>query len=195
MYDYIKGAVAEIAPTEVIVENNGIGYRIFISLNTYSKIQSLSEIKMYIYHLVKEDDEQLFGFFDKEERNLFTLLISVSGVGVNTARMMLSSMSPDEIKEAIVAGDVNKIKSIKGIGLKSAQRLIIELKDKIVKGTGSSGGFLEGLSTNPKREEALGALVMLGFSKANTEKILDKVLKSTPEASLEEIIKIALKQL
>lgn len=195
MYDYIKGAVIELFPTEVILDNNDIGYRILISLNTYSKIQNLSEARLYIYHLVREDDEQLFGFFDKDEREIFTLLISVSGIGVNTARMMLSSMTPDEIREAIIAGDVNKIKSVKGIGLKSAQRVIIEIKDKIIKGAGSASDIFTTSSVSLKKEEAASALILLGFSKVNVEKVLSSILKSDPDLTLEQIIKKALKEL
>ena len=140
MIDYIKGTVAELTPTRVILDNNGIGYRIEISLQTYEALEGKTEAKVYIYHYFRqrEDIEMYYGFATRDERELFELIIGVSGVGVNSARMMLSSFSAEELREAILSEDVNRIKSVKGIGLKSAQRLILELKDKIVKGEGSS---------------------------------------------------------
>jgi holliday junction DNA helicase RuvA len=152
--------------------------------------------KLFIYHHIREDIELLFGFFDKEERFIFTHLIAVSGIGPNTARMMLSSMSSDEIRNAIISGDLNRLKSIKGIGLKTAQRLLIELKDKMVKTSGQEGisAFIGG-SANKQHEEAASALVLLGFSKPNVEKVLDVLLKENPAYSLEELIKLSLKRL
>lgn len=196
MYDYIKGSLAEVSPTEAVVENNGIGYRLQISLQTYADIQSLPHVKLYIYHHLREDVELWYGFFKKEERAMFCMLIEISGIGPNTARMMLSSMTEEEIKNAIIAGDVNRIKSIKGIGLKTAQRVIIELKDKIIKGGNTAvETLLPGGGSSANREEALSALVLLGFTKAAVEKVLSALIKENPNYSLEELIKLSLKRL
>ena len=195
MIDYIKGQISEINPTEVILETYGIGYRILISLQTYEGLNGKSEAKVYIHHYLREDEELYYGFASKDERELFRLLIGVSGIGASTARMMLSSLTSDEIRNAIIAEDINKIKSIKGIGLKSAQRLILELKDKVIKGGGSDSPALFAASTNVATEEAVTALVMLGFTKANVNKAVSAVLKENPAASLEEIIKLSLKRL
>ena len=194
MIEYIKGTLAELNPTEAIVENNGIGYSTLISLQTYEEIHGKSEVKLYIHHYLREDEELYYGFATKDERHLFRLLISVSGIGAATARMMLSSMSSDEITNAIQTENINKIKSIKGIGLKSAQRLIIELKDKVGKISGETP-TLPGLASNTAMEEATTALVMLGFAKPNVNKVLSAIVKEKPDMSLEEMIKIALKQL
>jgi Holliday junction DNA helicase RuvA len=195
MIDYIKGQIAEINPTEVTVETYGIGYRILISLQTYEGLNGKSEVKVYIHHYLREDEELYYGFSSKDERELFRLLIGVSGIGASTARMMLSSLTSDEIRNAIISEDINKIKSIKGIGLKSAQRLILELKDKVVKGGGSDSTALFTATANPVVEEAITALVMLGFTKANVTKAVNAVLKEKPGATLEDIIKLALKKL
>jgi len=196
MYDYIKGKLTELNPTEVVLETNNIGYKILISLQTYSKLKSDSEVKLFIYHHLREDTELLYGFFDKEERFIFCLLLDVSGIGPNTARMMLSSMSSDEIRNAIISGDINKLKSIKGIGLKTAQRMLIELKDKIVKGNNSWGSSSFMATANSAlREEATSALVLLGFNRANVDKVIDLLLKENPDCRLEELIKLALKRL
>ena len=195
MIDYIKGQITELSPTEVILETYGIGYRILISLQTYENLNGRKDSIVYIHHYLREDEELYYGFASKDERELFRLLIGVSGIGASTARMMLSSMSSEEIRIAILAEDINKIKSIKGIGMKSAQRLILELKDKIVKGGGTDSGQLFGSSSNAATEEATTALVMLGFTKANVTKAVNSVLKEKPSASLEEIIKLALKLL
>ena len=196
MIDYIKGEITELNPTEMTLECNGIGYKILISLQTYDKLKQSREAKIYIHHYLREDDEQYFGFAGKDERELFRLLIGVSGIGAATARMMLSSLSSDELRNAILSEDINKIKSIKGIGLKSAQRLILELKDKISKGEGSSQNTIFQTSgANPNLEEATTALVMLGFTKPNVTKALAAVLKETPDANLEQLIKLGLKRL
>ena len=195
MIDYIKGSLAELNPTEAIVECNGIGYSLLISLQTYEGLNGYSDVKVYIHHYLREDEELYYGFATKDERNLFRLLIGVSGIGAATARMMLSSLTSDEIRNAIIAEDINKIKSIKGIGLKSAQRLILELKDKIVKGGGSEAAQIFSSGLNAATEEATTALVLLGFTKANVNKAVAAVLKESPNASLEEIIKLALKRL
>ncbi|MCI2060166.1 MAG: Holliday junction branch migration protein RuvA [Bacteroidales bacterium] len=195
MYDYIKGNISEISPTEVIVECCGIGYSIMISLQTYDILKDCSEAKIFIYHYIREDDEQFYGFATKDERELFKLLISVSGVGVASARMMLSSLSDEEIRNAIMGEDVAKIKSIKGIGLKTAQRLILDLKDKIIKGGGVDKANLTIQESNNNIDEATAALLNLGFTKANISKILPSILKSEPQASIETIIREALKRL
>lgn len=195
MYDYIKGNISEISPTEVIVECCGIGYSIMISLQTYDILKDCSKAKIFIYHYIREDDEQFYGFATKDERELFKLLISVSGVGVASARMMLSSLSDEEIRNAIMGEDVAKIKSIKGIGLKTAQRLILDLKDKIIKGGGVDKANLTIQESNNNIDEATTALLNLGFTKANISKILPSILKSEPQASIETIIREALKRL
>ena len=195
MIDYIKGQISEINPTELILETYGIGYRILISLQTYEVLNGKGEAKIFIHHYLREDEELYYGFASKDERELFRLLIGVSGIGAATARMMLSSLTSDEIRNAIIAEDINRIKSIKGIGLKSAQRLVLELKDKVIKGGGSDSPALFGSSVNTATEEAVTALVMLGFTKANVTKAVSSVLKEKPSASLEEIIKLALKRL
>lgn len=195
MIDYIKGKIAEITPTDTILECYGIGYRILISLQTYEVLNGKDEVKIYIHHYLREDEELYYGFATKDEREMFRLLIGVSGVGAATARMMLSSLTTDEIRNAIIAEDLNKIKSIKGIGTKSAQRLILELKDKVVKGEGSDSSVLFSTSSNSAVDEATTALVMLGFTKPNVNKAISAVLKEKPAASLEEIIKLSLKRL
>ncbi len=195
MIDYIKGNIAELNPTEVILETYGIGYRILISLQTYEGLNGKSDAKVYIHHYIREDEELYYGFSTKDERELFRLLIGVSGIGASTARMMLSSLTSDEIRNAILAEDLNKIKSIKGIGTKSAQRLILELKDKVTKGAGTDTPALFSSSSNPAVDEATTALVMLGFTKPNISKAISAVLKEYPSASLEELIKLSLKRL
>lgn len=199
MYEYIFGKLAELYPTEAIVESNGFGYRILISLSTYTSLQKAGEeaVKLYLYHHLREDEENLFGFSDKAERSLFVHLISVSGVGPNTARMMLSSMTVNELTTAILTQDTNKIKSVKGIGLKTAQRVILELKDKIGNSNSSEEFKFEpaGASSGPEKEEAISALVLLGFAKPSAEKAVNSVLKDTPGCTIEELIKKALKLL
>ena len=195
MIDYIKGTIEELTPTETTVENNGIGYKILISLQTYEGLNGKGEAKIYIHHYLREDEELYYGFASKDERELFRLLIGVSGIGASTARMMLSSLTSDEIRNAIIAEDINKIKSIKGIGLKSAQRLILELKDKVVKGGGTDSTIIFAPASNGAADEACTALVLLGFTKTNVTKAVTAVLKESPGASLEEIIKLALKKL
>lgn len=195
MIEYIKGKLIEITPTDMVVECNGIGYKILISLQTYEMLHYTENITVYIHHYIREDEELFYGFGTKDERELFRLLIGVSGIGASTARMMLSSLTSEEIRNAIIAEDLNKIKSIKGIGTKSAQRLILELKDKVLKGGGSDTTALFSTSTNTATDEAVTALVMLGFTKANVNKAVAAVLKEKPDASLEEIIKLSLKRL
>lgn len=195
MIDYIKGTLTELTPTEAIIETYGIGYSALISLQTYEALNGAKEVKIYIHHYLREDEELYYGFAEKRERDLFRLLISVSGIGAATARMMLSSLSSEEIVNAILTEDINKIKSIKGIGLKSAQRLILELKDKVVKEAESESSAIFSSASKSAIEEATTALVILGFSKANVNKAITAVLKEKPGATLEEIIKLALKKL
>ncbi|MBP5487783.1 MAG: Holliday junction branch migration protein RuvA [Bacteroidales bacterium] len=196
MIDYIKGTIAELSPAELVLENNGIGYGILISLQTFQALQEKKEAKVYIFHYLREDMEEYYGFATKDERELFELLISVSGIGVASARMMLSSLSAEEIRQAILSEDVARIKSIKGIGVKSAQRMIIELKDKIVKGEGAdSAELFGGAARNEIVEEASRALVMLGFSKPAVNKAIQAILKANPNAKVEQIIKSALQMM
>ena len=195
MIDYIKGQIVELTPTELILENAGIGYSILISLQTYEAFQLKTQAVAYIHHYIREDEELFYGFATKDERELFRLLIGVSGIGVASARMMLSTLTSEEIRQAILAEDVNKIKSVKGIGLKSAQRLVLELKDKIVKGEGSADTPLFKADNSGLVDEATTALVMLGFSKANIAKVMPAILKENPNAKVEDIIKAALKKL
>jgi Holliday junction DNA helicase RuvA len=195
MIEYIKGNIIEITPTDMVLECHGIGYKILISLQTYEGLNGRQDATVYIHHYIREDEELYYGFATKDERELFRLLIGVSGIGASTARMMLSSLSSEEIRNAILSEDINKIKSIKGIGTKSAQRLILELKDKVVKGEGSENTVLFSSTSNHAVEEATTALVMLGFTKPNVSKAISAVLKEQPSATLEEIIKLALKRL
>ena len=195
MIEYIKGQIIELTPAELILECGGIGYSILISLQTFEALQGKTQAVAYIHHYIREDEELFYGFATKDERELFRLLIGVSGIGVNSARMMLSSLTSDEIRNAILSEDVNKIKSVKGIGLKSAQRLVLELKDKHFKGAGSDTGSIFKVDTSPLIDEATTALVMLGFTKANINKVLPAILKENPTARVEDLIKAALKRL
>ena len=195
MIEYIKGQIIELTPTELILDNAGIGYSILISLQTYEAFQNRKEATAYIHHYIREDEELFYGFATKDERELFRLLISVSGIGVASARMMLSTLSSDEIRQSILSEDIRKIKSVKGIGLKSAQRLVLELKDKIVKGEGAADTPLFKADNSAVVDEATTALVMLGFSKANIAKVMPSILKDKPDAKVEDIIKAALQKL
>ncbi|HAN19141.1 MAG: Holliday junction DNA helicase RuvA [Bacteroidetes bacterium GWC2_33_15] len=192
MYEFIKGKIQEIFPTYLVLENSEIGYFIHISVNTYSKISGHQECMLYIHEVIREDAHLLFGFFDKKERDIFLQLISVSGIGANTARMMLSSLSPGEIQTAIMQGNVPLLKSIKGVGAKTAERIIVDLRDKV-------GKLPDGLeiithSDNTIKEEALSALVMLGFPKAKIEKLLSDILKEFQGLTVENLVKEALKR-
>jgi holliday junction DNA helicase RuvA len=193
MIDYITGSITQITPTFLTLETGGLGYFINISLSTFSKLEGKNEYKVLIHEVIREDSHLLFGFADVEERDIFRLLISVTGVGANTARMMLSSLNSLEIEKAILGSDVNVLKSVKGIGLKTAQRIIIDLKDKLGKTAGT--GEIFAFSDNTKREEALSALVMLGFAKSTVSKILDKIVKEEKNLTVEDLIKRALKNL
>ena len=195
MIDYIKGQIIELTPTELVLDNHGIGYSILISLQTYEAFQAKTDAVAYIHHYIREDEELFYGFATKDERELFRLLIGVSGIGVASARMMLSTLTSEEIRQAILSEDVNKIKSVKGIGLKSAQRLVLELKDKVVKGEGSAESALFKTTNSAIVDEATTALTMLGFSKANISKVMPGILKDNPGARVEDIIKAALQKL
>lgn len=193
MITQIKGRLVEKSPTELVIDCNGIGYLVNISLNTYSLLSESESISLYTHLQVKEDSHTLFGFFEKTERNLFRKLISVSGIGASTARTMLSSLSPDEIQRAILSENVTTIQSIKGIGLKTAQRVIIELRDKVAV-LGDVDDSTIGMS-NSKREEALSALEVLGYARKQTTKVIDKIIGNNSEISVEGIIKDALNKL
>lgn len=193
MYDYIKGTLVETTPAYAVVDCGGIGYHLHISVNTYSRVAQEREVKLYVHQIVREDALLLYGFFTREERALFRALISVSGIGANTANVMLSSMSVDEITAAIVTENVSAIKSVKGIGLKTAQRVIIELKDKI--GKGNAALDLTAAPSAAVKEEAEAALVALGFAKALVVKTVDKLLSANRDATVEELIKLALKHM
>lgn len=194
MYEYIDGKLVFKCPAYVVIETGGIGYHLNISLHTFSLIKDQERCKLYTWLHVKEDAHTLYGFADEGERRLFLHLISVNGIGAGTGRMMLSSISPLEIEEAIIKGDINQIKKIKGIGPKSAQRLIIELQDKLRKD--GSGTLMLTPQNHTAKDEALSALVMLGFVKNNAEKAVETAVRGTDKIlSVEEIIKVALKSL
>lgn len=193
MIEYLNGPIVELNPAHVVIDINGIGYFIHISLNTYSALSGHKSNKLHIHEIIREDTHALYGFHDYDERELFRMLISVSGVGANTGILFLSSLSANELKHAIVSSDVNKLKAVKGIGLKTAQRIIVELKDKLEKSPISANIFTT--SNNTVREEALSALVTLGFMKKNAEKVIDKILSEQPDQPVEQIIKVALKQM
>lgn len=199
MIDYIKGELAELSPATATVEAAGVGYAMSISLTTYSAIQGKKTVKLYVYEAIREDAYVLYGFSGKKEREMFQLLITVSGVGANTARMVLSSMSVAELCAAISTGDERLIKSIKGIGLKTAQRIIVDLKDKIVAlGIADelpAGGSVTVAVDTAVRDEAVAALTMLGFSPAPTQKVVVQILKNQPDAPVEQVVKLALKQI
>ena len=197
MIDYISGHIAELTPTRVVIDNHGIGYAMEISLQTYAELEGKEDAKLYVHHHLQNnsDVELYYGFANRDERSLFQTIIGVSGVGVNSARMILSSLSADEFRSAILSENVNVIKSVKGIGLKTAQRMILELKDKIVKGEGTSPEVLFTAEKNAAMEEASSALQMLGFSKPNINKALQAIVKPNPTAKVEDLIKAALKML
>jgi holliday junction DNA helicase RuvA len=194
MITHIKGKLVEKNPTDVVVETNGLGYFVNVSLHTYSEIKDEENIMLYTYLQVKEDSHSLYGFKSKIEREIFLLLISVSGIGANTARTMLSSLTPNQIRDGIATENVSLIQSVKGIGLKTAQRVIIDLKDKVIKIFGVDEE-ISSLGNNTQKVEALSALEVLGFAKKQAEKVLDKIVITSPEASLEDLIKEALKLL
>jgi len=193
MITHLRGRLIERYPTHLIVECQGVGYFVNISLHTFSLLKQEENLLIYTHLLVKEDSHTLYGFCEPSEREVFRLLISVSGVGPGTARTVLSSLSPTEVRDAIVQGDVPTIQGVKGIGAKTAQRLILDLKDKILKV--ETNGELSPRSNNTNKEEALSALEVLGFPRRQSEKVVDKVLTGEPSLSVENIIKQALKNL
>jgi len=193
MITHVKGRLVEKAPTSVIIECNGIGYLINISLHTFSQIPDNENLKLFTHLQIKEDSHTLYGFFTIKEREIFRLLISVNGIGSSIARTMLSSIAPDQIIEAISRENVSLIQSVKGIGSKTAQRVIIDLRDKILKVYDLGEGFASVNNTN--REEALSALEVLGINKKSSERLVDKIVVETPDISVESIIKETLKNL
>jgi Holliday junction DNA helicase RuvA len=193
MINHIQGRLVEKNPTDVVIDCNGVGYFINISLHTFSQIPADENVKLFTHLQVREDAHILYGFSNTAEREIFRLLISVSGVGASTARTMLSSLSPDQVTEAIASGDVDTIQSVKGIGTKTAQRVLLDLKDKILKVYGLSG--ISAISSNTNKNEALSALETLGFARKQAEKVCDTIVKNDPQASVETIIKQALKNL
>ena len=193
MYAFISGRIAEITPAYAIVDNHGVGYFINITLNTFTAIGEQTEVKLYTHLQVLEDAHNLFGFYTAKERDMFELLITVSGVGCNTARLILSSLTVSELSNAIANEDIRTIQAVKGIGSKTAQRLVVDLKDKVKKTEYAEE--IPGIVDNTVKNEALSALVILGFSKNAASKALDKLLKRSPDASVEVLIREALKLL
>ena len=197
MYEYINGTLAEVAPAYAVVDAGGVGYFINISLHTYSEIEKAEQVKLFLHHIVREDAELLYGFSSKQERDLFRLLISVSGVGGNTARMIQSTYSPSELRNIIATGNATLLKNVKGLGLKTAQKIIVDLSGKMVD-LPSFNAATNALSASQRSEafeESLAALVMLGFAKAASEKVLQKIFKADPSLGVEDAIRAALKQL
>lgn len=200
MIEYVKGQIAELTPATAVVDCHGVGYGLNISLNTFSALQGKQEAKLYVYEAIREDAYVLYGFSTRQERALFLLLISVSGIGGNTARMILSALTPAELVNVISSGNDKLLKTVKGIGLKTAQRIIVDLKDKIasveIEGTASHGTSAT-MATGHSEilEEAVAALTMLGFPPAPSQKVALAILKEEPEAAVERVIKLALKRL
>ena len=193
MFYYISGRLDEATPTYAVIDCSGVGYMLEITLNTYTQIKDLQQVKLLVHEIVREDTYTLVGFYTAAERNMFRLLISVNGVGAATARVMLSSLTVDELMRAIADNDAKRVQKVKGIGAKTAQRIILELRDKVDPAALiGSDGFAPTISNNKNIEEALSALVMLGFPKAPAEKVLNKVADTNPTASVEELIKLAL---
>ncbi|MGP1625687.1 Holliday junction branch migration protein RuvA [Prevotella koreensis] len=200
MIEYIKGELTDVTPAFAVIESHGVGYGLNISLNTFSAVQGKKEVRLWVYEAIREDAYVLFGFATKKEREMFLLLISVSGVGANTARMILSEMTVAELCNVISSGNERMLKSVKGIGLRTAQRIIVDLKDKIV-----SSGVAEELSAvagqpttvlaSPVKDEAVGALTMLGFAPAPSSKVVMAILKEQPDMPVEQVVKLALKQI
>ena len=193
MITHLNGKLVEKSPTNVVIEVNGIGYWVNISLTTFSQIPDNENIKLYTHLQIKEDSHSLYGFYSKKEREIFRLLISVSGVGTSTARTMLSSLDPQQVVEAISSNNVSIVQSVKGIGSKTAQRLIIELRDKILKIYDLDETYVN--SNNTTREEALSALEVLGINKKSSERLVDNIIKENQDISVEEIIKETLKNI
>jgi len=193
MITQIIGRLVEKTPTQVVIDCNGVGYAVHISLHTFSQIGAEEKIKLYTHLQIREDAHTLFGFHTPMERSVFLLLLSVSGIGASTARTMLSSLTPEQIQRAILSEDLNTIKSVKGIGLKTAQRVLIELKDKI--STLYDSEEIQILGNNTIKDEALSALEVLGYSRKQSERIVDQIIQQTPDRSVEELIKEALNKL
>ncbi len=201
MFDYLRGLLAELTPTYAVVECGGVGYIVTISLQTYTALEGREEALVYVHHVVREDAEILYGFADRAERDIFRLLIGVSGVGGGTARMILSTYTPSELANIISSENAVLLKNVKGLGLKTAQKIIVEIKDKVVGLLGSGTAVaqrdvLDNMSAGSEAySEALQALSMLGFGKAASEKVLRKVVKENPNAEVETLIRLSLKQL
>ncbi len=196
MYDFIRGTIAELTPTYAVIDAGGVGYFINISLQTFSEIEHESQAKIFVHFIVREDAQALYGFATKQERELFRLLISVSGVGGNTARMILSTYSPGELSNIIASENAALLKNVKGLGLKTAQKIIVELKDKM-SGSASQTGMTSSapLLPNDSYHEAVQALTLLGFTKAASDKVVQNVVREHPSAGVEEIIRLSLKKL
>ena len=192
MYEYISGPVAELTPTYAVVDAAGVGYLLNISLETYAALEHAEQAKLFVHYVVREDAQLLYGFATRVERELFRLLIGVSGVGGNTARTILSTYSPAELQNIIASGNAVLLKNVKGLGLKTAQKIIVELSGKL---TGLEAGASPAVANNERVEEALAALAMLGFTKASAEKAVRAVLHATPSATTEELVRLALKEL
>lgn len=197
MLDFVRGAIDRLTPTEAVIEAGGLGYLVSISVNTYTQIQNLKEVKLLVHEVIREDTHDLFGFADEAERSLFRLLIGVSGVGPNTARVILSSLTPQQLQMCITSGDHSKLKAVKGIGLKTAQRIIVDLKDKIVTAELAVLAAEQGAvaAVSEAQEEALAALLMLGFNKQASQKALNKIFSDAPTLNVEAAIKRALTML
>lgn len=196
MITFIKGVIAYKSPTYIIVETGGIGYHVNISLHTYSQIEKLDKVQIITHLQVKEDSHTLYGFAEEKERKLFRQLISVSGIGTATAQILLSSMNPDDVRMAIISEDVNAFKKVKGVGPKTAKRLILDLKDKMLKDSGDVPLTIGASADNTLRQEALSALVSLQVNRIQAQKVLNKILKAKPDVgSVEELIKLAFREL
>ena len=200
MIEYIKGELTEVTPAYAVVEAHGVGYGMNISLNTYSGIQNKKDVKLYVFESIREDAHVLFGFANMQEREMFLLLITVSGVGANTARMILSAMSPAELCNVIATGNEKLLKTVKGIGLRTAQRIIGDLKDKSAtadfSGAMSAGTAAPAMAVNKEvHDEAIGALTMLGFAPAPSAKVVSAILSENPQMPVEQVVKLALKQI
>ncbi|MCF0189746.1 MAG: Holliday junction branch migration protein RuvA [Marinilabiliaceae bacterium] len=199
MIAYIYGNVAEATPAYAVIDCNGVGYMLNISLTTYTQIQNLQKVKLHVQEAIREDAYNLFGFFSTDEREVFRLLTSVSGIGANTARIILSAYQPQEIRRAIIMDDVNTIKGIKGIGLKTAQRIVVDLKDKMTKlemqDDNQTSSLFPPMSQSPVRNEALSALEVLGFKKDAAQKDIDAILAKQPDLTVEQLVKLAIKEI
>ncbi|MBQ3259848.1 MAG: Holliday junction branch migration protein RuvA [Alistipes sp.] len=195
MYEYIQGPVAELAPAYAVIDAGGVGYFLNISLQTYSEIENAASAKLYVHYVVREDAQLLYGFASKRERELFRLLISVSGVGGNTARMILSTYSTSELQNIIATGNAVLLKNVKGLGLKTAQKIIVELNGKMLDLSNVESGVAAASGGNEVYDEALAALMMLGFAKAASEKTLRQIVKESPAISVEDAVRDALKRL